>query len=81
VSALRELKEETGYSGKVVGRTGQQYLSPGLTNENLVTIYVEVRCALPAGGWWLLWGRCAGGAVAKCKAKRRSLQCIECLVL
>jgi hypothetical protein len=50
VSGLRELKEETGYSGRVVGRTGQQYLSPGLTNENLVTIYVEVRGLLLGQG-------------------------------
>jgi 8-oxo-dGTP pyrophosphatase MutT (NUDIX family) len=41
-AALRELKEETGYVGKVVGVSGRQYLSPGLTNENIVTVYVEV---------------------------------------
>lgn len=40
--ALRELKEETGYVGKVIGSTGRQYLSPGLTNENLVTVFVKV---------------------------------------
>ncbi len=46
---MRELKEETGYTGKVVGKTGQCYLSPGLTNENIVTVFVEVgahTCAL-----------------------------------
>ena len=41
-AALRELKEETGYTGTVVGTSGRQYLSPGLTNENIVTVYVEV---------------------------------------
>eukprot|EP00798_Chlamydomonas_sp_ICE-L_P022351 gene22351-29444_t len=40
-SALRELKEETGYTGKVVGTTGRQYLSPGLTPECIVTVFVE----------------------------------------
>ncbi|GIL87175.1 hypothetical protein Vretifemale_15274 [Volvox reticuliferus] len=42
-AALRELKEETGYVGQFVGSTGQQFLSPGLTNENMVTIFAEVR--------------------------------------
>ena len=42
-SALRELKEETGYIGHVVGTTGRQYLSPGLTPECIVTVFVEVR--------------------------------------
>lgn len=34
-AALRELKEETGYVGTFIGATGQQALSPGLTNENM----------------------------------------------
>lgn len=41
-AALRELEEETGYKGRVLAKSGQQYLSPGLTNENVVTVYVEV---------------------------------------
>ncbi|KAG2485790.1 hypothetical protein HYH03_015501 [Edaphochlamys debaryana] len=42
VAALRELKEETGYVGSFIGATGQQFLSPGLTNENMVTIFAEI---------------------------------------
>eukprot|EP00241_Pyramimonas_parkeae_P022947 CAMPEP_0114290952 /NCGR_PEP_ID=MMETSP0059-20121206/8222_1 /TAXON_ID=36894 /ORGANISM="Pyramimonas parkeae, Strain CCMP726" /LENGTH=217 /DNA_ID=CAMNT_0001412407 /DNA_START=50 /DNA_END=703 /DNA_ORIENTATION=+ len=41
-AALRELKEETGYSGRIVGSSGVQYLSPGLTNECVRTVTVEV---------------------------------------
>ncbi|KXZ52500.1 hypothetical protein GPECTOR_9g544 [Gonium pectorale] len=51
-AALRELKEETGYVGQLVGSTGQQFLSPGLTNENMVsngvTIFAEIDPDLPA---------------------------------
>ncbi|GLC45501.1 hypothetical protein PLESTM_001742600 [Pleodorina starrii] len=46
-AALRELKEETGYVGQLVGSTGQQFLSPGLTNENMVTIFAEIDPDLP----------------------------------
>ncbi|GLI63208.1 hypothetical protein VaNZ11_006061 [Volvox africanus] len=46
-AALRELKEETGYVGQFVGSTGQQFLSPGLTNENMVTIFAEIDPDLP----------------------------------
>lgn len=43
-TALRELREETGYTAaRVLGTGGRQYLSPGLTNENIVTVFVEVR--------------------------------------
>lgn len=53
MAAIRELKEETGYTGKVVASTGRQYLSPGLTPENIVTVFVEV------GAWvGLLEGQC-----------------------
>eukprot|EP00192_Tetraselmis_astigmatica_P018785 CAMPEP_0117666838 /NCGR_PEP_ID=MMETSP0804-20121206/10607_1 /TAXON_ID=1074897 /ORGANISM="Tetraselmis astigmatica, Strain CCMP880" /LENGTH=258 /DNA_ID=CAMNT_0005474445 /DNA_START=1 /DNA_END=777 /DNA_ORIENTATION=+ len=41
-AALRELKEETGYIGKVLYIGGKQYLSPGLTNECVKTVFVEV---------------------------------------
>lgn len=41
-AALRELKEETGYTGKIVQATGRGYMSPGLTNENIVTVFIEV---------------------------------------
>ncbi|KAG2451773.1 hypothetical protein HYH02_003552 [Chlamydomonas schloesseri] len=52
-AALRELKEETGYVGTFIGATGQQALSPGLTNENMVrpcssvTIFAEIDPELP----------------------------------
>ena len=42
IAALRELKEETGYTGTIVNSTGRQYMSPGLTGENVVTVFVEV---------------------------------------
>lgn len=42
VAALRELKEETGYTGRLVGKSGVACLSPGLTNETMVTIYAEI---------------------------------------
>lgn len=42
VAALRELKEETGYVGKIVGSTGRSFMSPGLTGENVVCVFVEV---------------------------------------
>jgi len=41
-AALRELKEETGYTGTIISWTGVQYLSPGLTNECVRTVTVEV---------------------------------------
>jgi len=41
-AALRELKEETGYTGKVLFTGGKQYLSPGLTNECVKTVFCEV---------------------------------------
>ena len=41
-AAVRELKEETGYSGRVVGATGQGYLSPGLTSESMMIVFAEV---------------------------------------
>lgn len=41
-AALRELKEETGYVGKIVTTTGRGLMSPGITNENIVTVFIEV---------------------------------------
>ncbi|KAI8468833.1 MAG: NUDIX hydrolase domain-like protein [Monoraphidium minutum] len=42
-TALRELREETGFTAsRVLGTGGRQFLSPGLTNENIVTVFVEV---------------------------------------
>ncbi|KIY95996.1 ADP-ribose pyrophosphatase [Monoraphidium neglectum] len=42
-TALRELREETGFAAtRILGTGGRQYLSPGLTNENIVTVFVEV---------------------------------------
>lgn len=41
-AALRELKEETGLQGKVLFTGGKQYMSPGLTNECVKTVFLEV---------------------------------------
>lgn len=41
-AALRELKEETGYIGKVTGVTCPVYSSPGMTNETTALVYVDV---------------------------------------
>jgi len=41
-AALRELREETGFTGVITGHTGVQFLSPGLTNECVRTVTVEV---------------------------------------
>ena len=42
VTALRELREETGYIGKVVSVTPQGYSSPGLTGESVYIAKMEV---------------------------------------
>jgi hypothetical protein len=42
-AALRELKEETGLQGKVLFTGGKQYMSPGLTNECVKTVFLEVQ--------------------------------------
>jgi 8-oxo-dGTP pyrophosphatase MutT (NUDIX family) len=41
-AALRELKEETGYTGTVTGATRSMALSPGLSNESVVMVSVQV---------------------------------------
>ncbi len=41
-TALRELEEETGYTGKVLDVGPAVYSSPGLTDESVVWITVEV---------------------------------------
>eukprot|EP00392_Amoebophrya_sp_AT5.2_P019179 g19921.t1 len=54
-AALRELKEETGYVGKIVERAEgggsgfdlpATFLSPGLSNESVLLVPVEVVCSL-----------------------------------
>eukprot|EP01065_Artemidia_motanka_P019670 TRINITY_DN2344_c0_g2_i1.p2 TRINITY_DN2344_c0_g2~~TRINITY_DN2344_c0_g2_i1.p2 ORF type:complete len:205 (+),score=82.33 TRINITY_DN2344_c0_g2_i1:154-768(+) len=47
-AALRELREETGYVGKVVSTTNSVVLSPGLTNESVSVVTVDVDLADPA---------------------------------
>lgn len=41
-TALRELKEETGYTGDVIGIGPIIYSSPGLTNESVALVTVRV---------------------------------------
>ena len=41
-TAVRELKEETGYRGRVVGCTGPVFSSPGLSSETLYIARMEV---------------------------------------
>ncbi|SCW01281.1 LAFE_0D09120g1_1 [Lachancea fermentati] len=47
VAALRELKEETGYVGKVVGKSPTIFNDPGFTNTNLSLVTVEIDTTLP----------------------------------
>ena len=42
VSALRELKEETGYIGKITKTTKPVYNSPGLTDESISIVFVDI---------------------------------------
>ncbi|XP_054911550.1 ADP-sugar pyrophosphatase isoform X2 [Poeciliopsis prolifica] len=42
VAALRELKEETGYKGKVVGVTPVTCLDPGLSNSTTQIVLVDI---------------------------------------
>jgi len=44
-AALRELKEETGYVGKVTSVSPKMYLSPGIGNESQVCVIVSVDTA------------------------------------
>ncbi|GBF94734.1 ADP-ribose pyrophosphatase [Raphidocelis subcapitata] len=47
-AALRELREETGYeAARILAVGGRQYLSPGMTNENIATVFVEVDGDVP----------------------------------
>ncbi|HBM17476.1 MAG TPA: NUDIX hydrolase [Lentisphaeria bacterium] len=46
VSALRELKEETGYTGKVTGVTCPVYSSPGMTDETTALVSIEIDSSL-----------------------------------
>jgi len=41
-AALRELREETGYYGKVVGITSTSYTDPGITNASCAMVTVEI---------------------------------------
>jgi ADP-ribose pyrophosphatase len=41
-SALRELKEETGYKGKIIKSTKPVYSSPGLTDETVSIVFVDI---------------------------------------
>lgn len=43
-AAVRELREETGYSGRVSARSGgAHYLSPGMSSERIASVFVEAR--------------------------------------
>lgn len=46
-AALRELKEETGYSGKIISKSPTVFNDPGFTNTNLCLVTVEVDMSLP----------------------------------
>ena len=41
-TALRELKEETGYEGKIAKTTNPVYNSPGLTDEIVSIVFVDI---------------------------------------
>ncbi|CAI4037349.1 hypothetical protein SMKI_02G2210 [Saccharomyces mikatae IFO 1815] len=46
-AALRELKEETGYSGKIISKSPTVFNDPGFTNTNLCLVTIEVDMSLP----------------------------------
>jgi 8-oxo-dGTP pyrophosphatase MutT (NUDIX family) len=46
-AALRELAEETGYSGRLVGSTPECFSDPGMSNANMQVALVEVDLATP----------------------------------
>ena len=46
-AANRELKEETGYIGKIIEQGPVIYNDPGFTNTNMSLVVVEVDMALP----------------------------------
>ena len=41
-SAIRELKEETGYFGEITKMTKPVYSSPGLTNETVTIVFIDI---------------------------------------
>ena len=41
-SAIRELKEETGYKGKIINVSTPVYSSPGLTDETVSIVFVDI---------------------------------------
>lgn len=47
-AVLRELREETGYLGRIVGVAPRGYSSPGLSSESIVQVLVEIDEADPA---------------------------------
>ncbi|KAG0662291.1 ADP-ribose diphosphatase [Maudiozyma exigua] len=47
IAALRELREETGYVGKITGMSPIIYNDPGFTNTNMSLVTVEVDMSLP----------------------------------
>lgn len=46
-AALRELKEETGYIGKIIDSSPIMFNDPGFTNTNMSLVNVEVDMSLP----------------------------------
>lgn len=47
VAAVREMKEETGYTGRAVSCSAPLALSPGLTDESMCLVMVEVDLGAP----------------------------------
>ena len=41
-TAVRELKEETGYVGEVIKATELMYCDPGLSSANMKAVYVKI---------------------------------------
>lgn len=48
VAAVRELREETGYTGRVTARTPPTFNTPGLSGETVWQVFMEVDEADPA---------------------------------
>lgn len=44
---MRELREETGYIGRVTGVTCPVYSSPGMTNETTALVFIDIDENLP----------------------------------
>ncbi len=42
VTAIRELYEETGYSGRITGMSRPIYSSPGMTGENVRIVHMDI---------------------------------------